>query len=87
MSVTDTSILFNSMRRGMQPQDLVNLASALLVIHEAGYVDHVQGGPEINAERCREVLDHLEGLGFEPEAKEVDLKVLQIVEEIGVVRA
>lgn len=53
-------------------QELVDVAYVMLAIDSAHAYGLIEGGPEINVERCREVLDHGNGLGLLPSVDAIE---------------
>lgn len=47
-------------------QQAVNMASVMLLIESARQYGLVVGGPEVNADRCQQLLDKGERRGYRP---------------------
>ena len=63
-------------------QEAVNVAAALRAIHDCKLYGLIQGGPEINIERCDELLEAGLDRGITPQGNRGDLAIA-LVQQIN----
>lgn len=56
-----------------QWQEAVNAAHVLLLVESARYYGLITGGPEVNIDRCNELLAEGRSLGIEPSSNALEL--------------
>ena len=71
----------------LSPERLAALAAGCLLIDDARLYGLIDGGPSIDRVRCRAVLDRLEAEGIVPEQDEISNAALELLAELGQVRA
>lgn len=58
------------------------LAEACLLLDSARQYGLVTGGPQVNVDRCVEILDRGKALGYVPSRTEIDAAVERLVAEL-----
>lgn len=71
----------------MEPRDLAALAGAFLLLESARLYGFVDGGPDVNVDRCEQVIAFLRDQGVTATEEEIEQKVIAILAELGAVRA
>lgn len=78
--------ILDAQRRSIEPRELGALCAALLLIDDARLCGLVDGAPEVERERCEDVLSELARDGVTIDVDEASGKMLELLAEIGVAR-
>jgi hypothetical protein len=65
---------------------LAVLTAGLLLIDDARIYGLIDAGPDVDRERCHDLLRRAEGYGIVPDADEAEAAALSLMAELGVLR-